>query len=802
MADKTTGVVPWGLHPLPPWVINEFENRTKEYGMNPNATDGKPFSGPRTAWTRVFSNGVSPDPAAATLDGFVLGGVFGFNDSYGFNNDKQAAIGVDAAGEYHTINQNGQDEVPHGDFAVRPPPSVTSVECDLFGSQNASFPSLCRKVKVNWRCFNLAQLNYMIPYFLTPRITLLVEWGWHNYDTIALVDLTDRQWVSNIFTDPSFTSEFVEMSNGNYDAASGFITDFGYSLNEMGGYDCHTTITNANFLIEGQAHNNQSIVKRKANNFVPQKTLKEFVQNDLRNVSNVDGQKILKELKIDTANIYDKIFSAKWPGEASANKDGKKWIRMDLFVDILNAFSSVAMTNSNDPTTIAKASDSESDGKTGEVRLNYLTIKDIRMSAHPALKSVNPDILFPNQFAPRFCVLDSPNKDGTAKHVNDVTTQKVESTTQGITDYGTLFKTVGSTITKYDFDSSFDDLKMLINRKGNSFPMFSPYHNDTLGTLRPGYYGYLADVFISVEMIQKLVGENDTILKLVESILQTISAAMCNISQLKLVSSEYGNKYYSISDSSLSYVNTESEANKLMRINVGSINSAFIRSAGFEVKISTDMMNQLVAQSANSASGSEDPNVSVVNNDPKRPPPNRYSAGDRLYAYGGLPATTEANPVSKEAKAAAAEAEGARRQAAVAVRVAALEQRDELRMKRLFSETHPIFYVYTFGSGADTKRYILAEKDSVFMTRLLTGTPDPHATYINNAIMPGTTFTMELLGISGITYLSQFTLDHVPNTYNYKNAVWQIADVKQKIENKVWTTSIVAEVRPLTIIST
>jgi hypothetical protein len=224
----------------------------------------------------------------------------------------------------------------------------------------------------------------------------------------------------------------------------------------------------------------------------------------------------------------------------------------------------------------------------------------------------------------------------------------------------------------------------------------------------------------------------------------------------------------------MSYHNTANDAKKLMKITLGSINSAFIRRAGFDVKLAAEMMNQLVAQSANG--GTEIPNssVSTVNNDPKRLVVNRYSDGDRLFDHGGLPATTDANSVSDEKLAG--------------------------RKKRILNSDNKVFYMYMYGKGADVKQYVLAETDSVFMTQLLTGTPDKKAVYMNNAIMPGTTFTMELLGISGITYLSQFTLDHVPDTYSYENAVWQVSDIKHRIENKSWTTTITAQVRPLTTV--
>ena len=75
---------------------------------------------------------------------------------------------------------------------------------------------------------------------------------------------------------------------------------------------------------------------------------------------------------------------------------------------------------------------------------------------------------------------------------------------------------------------------------------------------------------------------------------------------------------------------------------------------------------------------------------------------------------------------------------------------------------------------------------------------DKKAIHVNNVIMPGTELKMELLGIGGITFLSQFTLDHVPSSYNYERAVWQVSQVSQKVENKVWTTTVMAQARPLT----
>ena len=96
--------VPWGLHPMPKWIITELENRAKEYGINTNPTRNNPYSGPRTAWVRVFSNGISSLAVNPTKEGFVMGGSEGFNESYGFSGDNKVTIGVDAAGVPHKID--------------------------------------------------------------------------------------------------------------------------------------------------------------------------------------------------------------------------------------------------------------------------------------------------------------------------------------------------------------------------------------------------------------------------------------------------------------------------------------------------------------------------------------------------------------------------------------------------------------------------------------------------------------------------------------------------------------------------
>jgi hypothetical protein len=764
-------VVPWGLHPLSSWVVDELKRRAKEYGQNPDTNTSKPYSGPRTAWARVFSNGISNHPLANGKDGFVLGGVYGFNNSYGFNSENKITIGVDAKGAPHQIpfdratTMGGRDQA---DFPHRPPPSLDSVSCELNGS-NSSFPNLCRKVTFNWRCFSLAQLNYMIPYFLTPRITCLVEWGWNNYDRESLVDLQDLDWINEMFVDPSYTLDYIKLSNGNYDAGLGFVTDYGFKMNENGGYDCFTTIINANRLIEGEQIPNKVVTVKQEQSNLPVKSFYEFANKNLMSIDSDDPQYIYmrNRLKIETNNnIKQRVFRIK-DDKISKNKKGL-WLRMDLVQDIINAFFQVQMENP----------------KTAIIR-NF-DIMQTRMCANPFLKATGPDgnVLVPNKYAPRFI------------YESEKTAGQKRPTEEGI--YDLLFKErVESIKTEYNFDTSFDDLQSVINKNGQSFPVYDNQNvNDTNGQvaqiLRSGYWGNLKDLFINAEYFKRLILEQDSVLKLIEKLLQGINESLCQICQLKLQPAEYGNSKYSVYDENLPGISIKNDARNLPKITLGAIDSAFIKNASFDVKLSSEMMNQLVMQSANPA---QDPVGSTQTKNTKATPiVSRYSAGDRLYRKGEIKTiltsdNTATQPTLEQQAAKQLEEQKAKE-----------KEREKKRTAR--SENNSNFFIYYEPNPNDPKnptRYYLYEKDKDFLNYILT-LPNVKSPYLNNAIMPGTTLTIELMGIAGINYLSQFLIDHAPDTYNYENAVWQIADIRQTVEDKNWTTTITAQVRPLTVL--
>ena len=779
--EKPKQIVPWGLHPMEDYVFNQLKSRAQEYDFNIDPNEGA-YAGPRTAWVRMFSNGVSSrEDKTVRKSGFAMGGAETFNESYGFNPDKKITIGVDSRGNPHEIDAVvGDGSSLADDFPHRPPPSVVSVTSEFSGAAGNAFTALCRKTTINWRCYSLNQLNYLIPYFLTPRISLIVEWGWNNYDISSLIDLTDLEGMTKIWSgEYDATIGRIKTSNGNYDYHMGFIVDYGYRLAEDGGYECNTTIMNPNFMIGGQAYQTSTIEQRKPDG--TKSKMKDFIEFKTFDLNGLTVAGFSRKT-YQTADDVVVATAAAWGGMAVitpiatgtdvvgalitdknkqifTNSSGTTWLRMDLVANIINAFFE---RNFKD----------DKGNLINDAKLTKFVVKNVPLCAHPALKSTNPNILVPNATAPRFAKSAEANKGDSIPSVSN---------------YDALFPRVKTIVDENKYTNEYDNIQEAIGAE-KSFPIYDIDYSSKNGKKAPkGYYGYLEDLYISTSILSSEIGNNDTVQKLLEAILQHINRGLCDLVQLKLETVSYNNGEYSLHDSNFSSVSTPQDAADLKRINVNSTDSAFMRSARFDIKISQDMMNNMIMLSAKNAP--LDKPITQVANDPKFMKYDPTSEGDRFFSRADQKVVIASSTSD------------------------ASEKTNNARLFTSDSKDHGPFVVETKetirsfsgigrkGTQKVTKTYVIAEKDPDFLKNILIDVDDKRAIYLNNGLMPGTEFHAEFLGIGGITYLSQFTLDHVPSTYNYKNAVWQIADVKHKIENKMWTTSIMAQARPLTILN-
>lgn len=798
---------PWAVHPVESWVIDELNKRSSEMDMNPTTGGNtRTYSGPKTAWARVFSNGIST--LAAEKKGFIMGGVHGFDDSYGFNSKNEEIIGYDAEGKPHKLNANGYSrsyvsqnlKQANRDIPHPPPPNVLSIESSISAGINDSFSNTCKRTTIKWRCYSLAQLEYLTPYFLSPRISVVIEWGWNYYDRKSLIDLTDENWLRGAFEGTwTRTGKLIKDSGGNYEMGMGIITEYDISINADGGYDCTTVVSNSNVIVEGEeiessvpielseqlrdlsglndeerrtieAELTRKRRERAAKQDKPLKTMIEFLTEDSSLLANQGSVTLRQETTSRFIKKFESTGSVRRIYAPFIDKSGNKtstvetfYLRMDLVVEIINSFYSLELLATEYMHAIGKG-----------MTISEIDIKNVPICAHPAIKSCDSNILLPNKVAPRFV------------KKSDETTAPSLSELSG--EYPLLFPTAVTQLNtgENSFDNTYDDLYKLINPDGNPFPMLKNYQleNGPIGGdqyPKKGYWGYLQDIYISNKLLLDLAQLHDTVLRLMEALLRKISEAMCNIPELKLISSPNSNTKYTVIDHNFTNIKYNNNSDSLPRIPLFSNNAAFMQNASVSVKMSPEMIKQMMVVNSTKKVTIQK-GYGTFTTDLKILQQSKYLNGDRLFSCAVIP---RENVVESNLSANRSQ-----------IHAGSLNSRKFSPQDDASTDTF-VHVKIKKNSGNEFIYPIIAEKSKNFLKTIVMDPYDDHPTYTNNPLVPGSNFSIELLGIGGFSLFSQFTLSHVPDAFSYEKCVWQVIGIKHTIENNVWKTSITAQARPI-----
>ena len=224
----------------------------------------KNYKGPMTPWVRVFSNSTGKSlngmvPKSFYLnkkslekdyDGFILKAGDGFFDAFGYQQNKPlsdtyAVIGYEANGDAHYIDNKYRSQMRYlapenknKDFpqnsqvsSILPPPGIVSVTV----KQSKEFLTYST---VNFKCFGLAQLEYLTPFFFTAGINVFVEFGWNLFNQKSLINLSKMDECWEIVAKPQTALNRADMSYGNYGCVSGIITKYSFSTKDGFAYDC------------------------------------------------------------------------------------------------------------------------------------------------------------------------------------------------------------------------------------------------------------------------------------------------------------------------------------------------------------------------------------------------------------------------------------------------------------------------------------------------------------------------------------------------------------------------------------
>ena len=738
-------IIPWGLHPVESFVFDELKTRMSEYGLA-YSNKREEYKGPKVAWARVFSNGTglsidaSKNKTTIPRDGFLLSNIESTSNMYSLETKKQI-IGYDANGSPHEIDTESSP------LQNRPPPTLISVDSELEGGNG-----LTRKITIKWRCSSLQQLEYLERYFLSPKLTVVIEWGWNTFDFSQLIDLSDTGLLYKYFNNGPLLFEKVKQSKGQYDAAIGFIIDFSSSNLADGGYECTTIVKSPNWAIEGSKYREQSI---KTETGDIGKGFLEYVFNDLDKLNQKDSKR-RAESGFPQLEYKGRFFYEDKTKKIDLNGINKRWIRMDLIVEIINAFFAVSLVDRNNNKTNCK--------------VMQLDISNTIVSAHPYMKSTSSDCLVPNKYAPKF----SPKDRSSGKislGMGNLSNIKIKNK-----NYFSAYSTAVDVLRNNEYSDYYDDLDSIVHQfneegeKGNSFPMFE---DSSDGLHKSGYYGYLKDIYISTDKFKDIVGENDTIFHAFQALLSFIAEALCNIPLFKIQpANQYTTSILTVIDESYNPYSSIEAVNKLLpRITYCSANGHALTDLKIDVKMDQEMAQQCIMETS-TKNATVPPGTSAVI--PSTARTSQFTAVDRLFAYGVM----DGAPESKNAEDS---------------QISLLDSR---------SEEGNDFVLYTTEElkAKDIKAYLI-EKDAEFLRNMIVSDNKREASYLYSPIMGGTTLSLETLGISGFNFLDMFTVENILSNYSYTNAVWQIKDIKHTISDKTWKTSVSANVRPIANIS-
>jgi hypothetical protein len=276
----------WDVQNIPTELIKELRRRKNSNNIGFEISNNivsnfkrehKNYKGSMSPWIRIFSNGTGIRnnervPKSAYLgnksyDGFILESGKSFNDAYGlsrgtngesiFNSDSKAIIGYQANGSEHYIDQKYRESIykmsagvdpnfPQNSSApsIIPPPGIDSV------TVNTSADMLTYG-EFKLKCFTLAQIEYLTPFFLTPGIHIFIEFGWNLYNQESILDLKNVPELKNVSDVPYNGLKRTLNSYGNYGLVSGIITNYNFTTNDGFEYDCNIKITDKQALFAG-----------------------------------------------------------------------------------------------------------------------------------------------------------------------------------------------------------------------------------------------------------------------------------------------------------------------------------------------------------------------------------------------------------------------------------------------------------------------------------------------------------------------------------------------------------------------
>tara|TARA_R110002012_G_scaffold138001_1_gene293157 strand:- start:744 stop:4112 length:3369 start_codon:yes stop_codon:yes gene_type:complete len=769
--------------PFRSWVTKQVQARQESLGYKDYNFDDLKYQNSKTPWIRLAStvdissdsesqvvqnllksninlNNFSKDVAAKN---FILqGGVVGIGE----NNELITYQGLNTSNQYYkgAYGWGGLDEKGYV-----PLPGL--IDASLLYKSDGAFA----QATINMKCFSRTQLALMDVLYMRPGYNLLLEFGWstyldndgklQTYDTFITNALDFTLNTTGITAEDFENKDGSRHSNilglieqerisraGNYEGIFGTVSNFNWAFDPKdGSYNCQTQIVGHGNVIESLNMNISQPVENK------KQDAGESTEDPLQ--ANVK-ENLLSNFLVE---IYDQITTAGSNELTSANN------------------SSLGI---NDPVTFG--------------------IQDYKLESFKSSKEAETkDLVIKNG------IVGFTGMQTDSENLNPVQVFiKLPVLLAILQKYFLLYDKDETPYFFFDFDfhNLDDDNNYLVNLPGqfSADPLccFTVYQNHNLTdagfdlpdtTLNKifkkaapkflsdkGHMGKLSDVFINIEFIDSILGDNNLInaedgslsmLTFLQSLFSGINSSRGGMNNFK-ITTEFENNTVKIIDETPPRWKSEdpptSEDTELCVFNTfgvkNKIEGSIVKNIDIQSQIDQDMMTVIAASSGNRSNGFNANGTGLA----------KWNQGltDRIFPNPGDSTPADVEP--------------------------------ETKLKDLWKDTinQEGKYNGLFISVLDGLKWIeiniktLKTSNQTFQ-ELLSGKM-VESNEINSPYFLPFSFTMDIEGISGIRLYEHFDLDNnvLPHTYDADTLELQIKTCDHVVNANEWTTKTAAIPKP------
>jgi hypothetical protein len=245
--NKISNVI--GTH-IPNWLLEQLKTRSKKGTQTNRDNANLQYLGNKTGWVRLVSSininaqtdtkyfqdltGITLSKPEDLAKNFVLyGGVSKYNNQNG------KTTYTLRKGFKETYSLLGNQDVQ--DFGYRPMPGLTRVVVETQGRLGS-----VRSATIEFKVWDVNQLDVIDALYFKLGYTMFLEWGntfyyESNSDQLKASELFSLNPFENRLTKEQITLNLGKNrreSEGNYDGMLGMVSNFSFSYNQEGGYDC------------------------------------------------------------------------------------------------------------------------------------------------------------------------------------------------------------------------------------------------------------------------------------------------------------------------------------------------------------------------------------------------------------------------------------------------------------------------------------------------------------------------------------------------------------------------------------